>query len=193
MVERDPETGQFVPSGMANDAVDEILVLKDGATFDETSTMEEQVTGAATLTAGRDYKVHGVRADLIAVPETYEQTSESAPGAVTSSVAQVRNQLSIRSAFAGLGGDNEVPSGVAFDETSFVSVHGNWKDNTNGNAGSFPGYSERNAIAFAVDDIPTWSGTLEEGTDMKMHWQLDSLPNGQIQLYAENYLFAETL
>lgn len=179
-------SNSFVP---ASGDYDEVLVLSDGTTFDETATGGDTVAGGATLTAGKDYQVHSIRTRLLAAGEEFEQTSDTGPIPVHADLGVFWNQLSIRNSYAERGSDNEIPSGVAYDEISHVQVSGHYQDKTNGVAGSFDGLDTDRVFVTDVAAMPTWSGSLEEGTEMSMHWKVEGITDGEVQLYATNYLF----
>lgn len=192
MVHRDSDSGQFVPDNVQDSDIDEVLVLNDGAAWSDGAdqTNNPKATGARTLTAGRDYHIHGVRARLVLSAESFEQGADGSIGAVNADNFGVTNQLSIRNAFAETGADGEIPAGIVYSEDTFAQAHGHYSDNTNGWATDWSGFSSNRELTVDVATVPTWSGTFEEGAELKMHWNVFALSDSPIQANVTNYLYA---
>lgn len=192
MVHRDSDSGQFVPDSVQSADIDEVLVLTDGEAWADGTEQSNTSTktGADTLTAGRDYHIHGVRSRLVLASEGFEQDGDSGAGQVDMQLMGVTNQLSIRNSFAQNGADGEIPAGIVYSEDTYAQTDGHYADNTNGWATNATGFVTDRQIVADVASVPTWSGTFEEGAELKMHWDIFAQGSTNLQVMATNYLYA---
>lgn len=174
---------------------DEILQFSTGWSWTNVeidNAHEVPETGPTSLTVGKDYEVVKVRGQLVTAAEEYEDTGDSNADTVHTDIGNLRHQLSIRPDFAVKGGDGEVPSGVVYEEHCYSQNPATYTDDTNGNAASFDG-TVNSVCDFMLDveEIPTWSGDLEEGTTLSHHFMWDGIPSGQHQAHATNTLYVK--
>lgn len=173
----------------SGESYDEVLKLADGETFNETNNAGDEIPGTKSLTVGKDYQVQKVKVVLRFGAEEAEQTADADAGPVSTDFASVFNQLSIRDSYADTGSDGELPSGIAYDELTWCQPAGSYQDETNGTGGGWGGYTDVVTFERDIDDIPMWSGSLEEGSTLSMSWQVRGITDGQVQMQATNHLF----
>lgn len=171
-----------------NDKYDEVIKVDDGETFDMTNVAGDTLAGPNPVTVGKDYQVEKIKVVMRFGAEEPEQTNQTGAN-VTVDFAEVRNQLSIRSQYASTGSDGELPSGVVYDENTWCNPPGSWEDETNASGAAFSGYTDVITFERDIEDIPMWSGSLEEGAELQMHWQVKGITDAQVQISVQNYLF----
>lgn len=168
---------------------DEVIQLADGETFDGTNTSGDTLAGPNPLTVGKDYQVKKIIVELVMAPEQPEQGGDSDAATITTETGIAHHQLSIRSSYADTGSDGELSSGVAYNKITTCNPPGVFEDQTNGAGGGYGAISRVQRYEIDIEDVPMWSGSLEEGAELSMNWKVEGITGSLIQLWATNHLY----
>lgn len=185
---------QTAPGLPASDIrqADEVLHMRNGATFDEADTAGDELVGGDDITPGQDVTILGMIVDIQANGEETQDVGNATGQNTLASAGRVLQQIGTRTEFAEKAADDEIPAGVMFHDSLSVVPPTFFEDETNqvGGIGGGTGFVER--IGLTQDAIRVLSTVdIDEGTSIQTFYRLESVPGGGIQVFTDVYLFVQ--
>lgn len=158
---------------------DEVLHARFGRNFDEGDNAGDTKTAPGDITPGQDIELLGMVVKETVAPEEDEATSNGA-----SDLSPVATQVSTRSEYTTLGGDDEIPAGVMAQlEADGAPATAN---------GLFIATDRMHWIS--PDRLEIASTTdIDEGTSIEVHYELQSVPDGDMQVRTTIWMFVREL
>lgn len=174
---RDPQTGQFV-SGGELEAADDILVLEDGDTFSSTNNAGDDAGANTALVIGKDVEVLAVRVHTLAIPEVSSVDSNVGGTNGIGAAAQVTR----RSQYTEAGSDDEIASGVLYEDTLYTVTPQTFNDTTNGSGGAGGAVIDDHEVWIDPAAVPGFNTELDAGEELWAAFEVRSIPGSEVEL-----------